>query len=316
MLALLAPLAVRRRYPLTVMVACGLIFFVSGLRSPVVTATFSHQVGLFVAIYTAGAWARDRRRLLWLRSGLLVVMFAWIVQLVLTTEETPVGGPGALDPLVAAAVLTLAVNVLYFGGAWWTGDLEWHAARRRAVLREQADRLRAAGRRDRSPRRHRRAAADRARAARRRRPPRLRDGGAGGRRAPRPRPRPRRGPRRRSAWWSRPAAGGDRDAPAPRRAADRVGGRRRHRPEHRRGTGPRSLASTRSTTSSATPPPRACDVDLHRVGDLPHVPAVLGSSAYRCVQEALANVRRHSPRRRRGSWCATSTGRSRPSRSR
>jgi signal transduction histidine kinase len=139
--AMTVPLAARRRYPLTVMLVCAAVFFATGLRSPGVVMGWAHQIGLFAAIYSAGAWAPDRRRLGWLRAAVLVGMLSWVVQQLVTTGGLPTAGRGHLDPQVSAALVVLGVNLLYFGGAWWVGDLAWRTARQRDQLAQQARQL-------------------------------------------------------------------------------------------------------------------------------------------------------------------------------
>ncbi|MFP3713341.1 sensor histidine kinase [Puerhibacterium sp. TATVAM-FAB25] len=141
------PLIWRRRYPLAVMVLCYAHFLGVGLAVPVVTTTVSLQVVYFVALCTAVAWARDRRAMV-LTVGLTVlVMFLWIVwdvavgtglQGIIDQLELDDGHPGLIDPAVAMVGYTWMINLAFFFGAIAAGQLMWRAARRQAQLTEQA----------------------------------------------------------------------------------------------------------------------------------------------------------------------------------
>jgi hypothetical protein len=57
--AVALPLCLRRRSPLAVLVACAIAFI--GLQSRQVGESAVTSICLFVALYTAGVWGRDRR---------------------------------------------------------------------------------------------------------------------------------------------------------------------------------------------------------------------------------------------------------------
>ncbi len=142
--ALALPLCVRRRYPVAVMVACALVFYVSGERMPSVALSYAIQIGLFVSIWTAWAWAPDRRRLLVWTGIVFTGMFVWVGFLVSDFDApVPPDHDGVLTPAVAAAVLSFVLNALYFFGAAWWGNASWRGALQRVQLREQAERLEA-----------------------------------------------------------------------------------------------------------------------------------------------------------------------------
>jgi signal transduction histidine kinase len=141
------PLLWRRRYPLAVLVLCYAHFLGVGLALPVVTTTVSLQVVYFVALCTAVAWARDRRAMV-LTVGLTVLaMFLWIVwdiavgtgvQGIIDQLELDEPHPGLFAPAAAMVGYTWMLNLAFFFGAIAAGQLMWRAARRRAQLAEQA----------------------------------------------------------------------------------------------------------------------------------------------------------------------------------
>lgn len=141
------PLTVRRRYPLAVVAVVYLHFLVVGFTIPMITMTSVLQVVYFITLFTAVAWARDRRAMLLVVSMAVLAMFAWIiwqfavgigVQGIIDQMGLTNSRPGVFSPAVAMVAQTWLVNLAYFLGAIVAGQLMWHAARRRAQLTEQA----------------------------------------------------------------------------------------------------------------------------------------------------------------------------------
>lgn len=142
--ALAAPLAVRRRYPVAVLLVGATIFVAAQARQ--LGDNFVLSLSLFVAIYTVGAWGRDRLVARWVRIGVIAVMFGWLG---FTMAQQLAGPPiefeqaaGPLDPLLAAAIYTVAFNLLFFLSAYWFGTAAWVSARRQHELWVQGERLR------------------------------------------------------------------------------------------------------------------------------------------------------------------------------
>lgn len=149
--AMAAPIAVRRRWPLAVAVVASLAFFVVGVRMPDVAMQLSVQGLYFFALFSAMAWAQDRRAALMVMGGVLVLMFGWLAYQFLLGSAVaqinedianPSRSRGAVNPILAAVTYTFLVNVAYFGGAVLGGQAAWNAARRRARLADQATTLR------------------------------------------------------------------------------------------------------------------------------------------------------------------------------
>jgi signal transduction histidine kinase len=152
-LAVSLPLAFRRRAPLVVLVVVGAAFV--GLQARYVAETQLSSVCLFLALFTAGAWAADRTMARAVRLVVVVVMFAWLAySLSATAWAEQFQGKDAdqlLPPATATMIWVTAVNVLYFGAAWFFGDLAWRQARQQALLEERTVEL--ARERDRNARR-------------------------------------------------------------------------------------------------------------------------------------------------------------------
>jgi signal transduction histidine kinase len=141
------PLVVRRRYPLVVLAVVYAHFLLVGLTVPDVAMSQVLQVVYFMTLYTAVAWARDRRAMLIVVTACLVAMFGWLFwQLAVSSgmqqyaerEGLLDDPPGLLPPLDAIVAQTWLVNLAYFFGAIALGQVTWHAARRRERLAEQA----------------------------------------------------------------------------------------------------------------------------------------------------------------------------------
>lgn len=102
---------------------------------------------LFAALYSLGAWGRNRRRSRQLRIGIIVGNFGWIAGAFISrmpsvAPEVFADGAGPVPPILAAIVNSVLINALFFGFAYYFGELAWTAARREHLLREQAADLR------------------------------------------------------------------------------------------------------------------------------------------------------------------------------
>ncbi|MFD6445949.1 sensor histidine kinase [Promicromonospora sp. NPDC060204] len=141
------PLAWRRRYPLVSLVLVYAAWLALGLTIPPITMLMPMQIMYFVAMFTAVAWARDRRAMLIVVSACTMVMFGWIawmfavqqgIETLLEEFPTPADWPGQVDPYLASAVYQVIMNIAFFGGAVLAGQMQWNAARRRELLADQA----------------------------------------------------------------------------------------------------------------------------------------------------------------------------------
>lgn len=140
-----APLIVRRRHPAQVAIVIALVMFVGvTLRVPELYAV---NIAMFVALYTVGAWMNDRRRAFFVRAGIILGMFVWLIIVMYRNaideaSEADVAA-GFFSPFVAFMMINLLINVLYFGGAYYFGERSWHAAAQRFALEERTRELEA-----------------------------------------------------------------------------------------------------------------------------------------------------------------------------
>ncbi|GAB2582775.1 sensor histidine kinase [Kribbella endophytica] len=138
-------LCFRRRWPIPVLLAVSVLFVVTGERATFAfTSNIVTQATAFMAIYAAVAWARDRRLMKVTVAVVFVVMFGWLTVgfvRALRTDEFKGANDTILGPYVSGVIITLAINVLYFFGAYFWGRTSWGVARQRHELEQQAAEL-------------------------------------------------------------------------------------------------------------------------------------------------------------------------------
>lgn len=141
--AVSAPLAVRRRWPAPVAVFISVAYFIGvTLRVP---ELYAGNVAVFIALYTVGAWMNNRRAAMFVRVGIIIGMFAWLLIAMyydaLAQAEDADLAAGLMSPYLAFLLLQLLVNVLYFAGAYYFGERSWQAAAQRYVLEQRTEEL-------------------------------------------------------------------------------------------------------------------------------------------------------------------------------
>jgi len=139
--AVSAPLMVRRRYPLLVVIVVGVLFIAAQARQT--GDNLAPSIALFLAIYTCGAWERNRVAARWVRVGVITAMFLWLgLSFALAAPLGPMpGAAGPIDPVVATVIYGFGFNLLFFLSAYFFGEVAWTSARRQAELERQAAEL-------------------------------------------------------------------------------------------------------------------------------------------------------------------------------
>ncbi|MEW2385281.1 sensor histidine kinase [Micromonospora sp. NPDC047707] len=139
------PLIWRRRFPAAVTLVVSAAYIAGQARA---APEFQVTSGaLFAALYTLGAWGRDRRLARRLRIGVIAAMFVWLgVSYAISVARIPpdafAGAVGPVPPVIAMMVNGVLLNGLFFGFAYFFGETAWLAARRSHALRAQAEELR------------------------------------------------------------------------------------------------------------------------------------------------------------------------------
>ena len=146
--ALLVP---RRRFPLSTALLAATHMFVVGVTMVEVMGQLCLQVVYFVAFFSAVAWARSRRDMLLVMGLISLFVTAWLAwefaagsgldSIRRSLGEDAGDRFGQVSPVAASVLLTAAVNALYFGGATVAGQLAWRGARQRERLAALAGQL-------------------------------------------------------------------------------------------------------------------------------------------------------------------------------
>ena len=139
--AITVPLALRRRFPGTVLVVVSAAFFVG--MSAGIPEVYVGNVSLFIAMYTVGAWVADRRRAALVRILLIVAMFVWLLITMFQSAASDDGlsQQGPFSPFAAFALIQFLVNVAFFGGAYLFGERAYTGAMERAALEQRTAEL-------------------------------------------------------------------------------------------------------------------------------------------------------------------------------
>lgn len=142
--ALSVPLVVRRRYPLAVMLVVSALFIAAQANKS--GDTLVPSAILFLAIFTVGAWEKNRLVARWSRIGVIAAMFLWLgfslVRALLGPKGEFENAAGPIDPVLASVLYGLEFNLFFFLFAYVVGEMAWSGARRRAQLEFQAEELR------------------------------------------------------------------------------------------------------------------------------------------------------------------------------
>lgn len=141
------PLAWRQTHPWQTLLAVSLGFGLVGTLG--VSENVVVSIALFVALYSEGAWDANRPRATWVRGGVVLVMFVWLMVTLFRAStdpqvlaDLPLEASGwALSPLVAYMLLQLFYNLAFFAGAYWFGEQAWRSARDRHSLEDLAREL-------------------------------------------------------------------------------------------------------------------------------------------------------------------------------
>ncbi|SDS53370.1 sensor histidine kinase [Microlunatus soli] len=142
--ALCLPIAWRRRQPLLVAATVSAIFIAGGIAFGV--SLFFHNIALFVAFYTVGAWEPNRARARWTRVIITAAMFVWLMIsiFIYATGDAHQDEPaqtGPFSPLVSVAMIQLLTNAVFFAGAYYLGDRAFGQAVAQDALDRQSQEL-------------------------------------------------------------------------------------------------------------------------------------------------------------------------------
>lgn len=133
----IAMLIARRRYPVMVLLLLtGAHFVIFGSTMPMLTTQGGLQVIYFLGLYSAIAWAKDRRALRAAVVMVLLTMTVWLVVLFAIGDFSQVASPLRRGIMT---IFTVGLNIIYFGAALWLGHLSWVQAKDHAELKASRD---------------------------------------------------------------------------------------------------------------------------------------------------------------------------------
>jgi signal transduction histidine kinase len=138
------PLAFRRVAPEAVAITSSVAIVVGGTTG--LTEMLFYNICLFIAVYTVGAWGRSRLIALIVRGVVVLGMFVWLFWGLMLASLAPdflddLPNDGPISPYVAYSLINVITNVLFFGGAWFFGDSAYRSARSRAALEQRTGEL-------------------------------------------------------------------------------------------------------------------------------------------------------------------------------
>ncbi|MEN3359243.1 MAG: hypothetical protein V7637_3225 [Mycobacteriales bacterium] len=138
MVAMTVPLAVRHRYPATVLIVTSIAFAVFRIKQiPEVTVS---SVVPFLAVYGAGAYLPVRRGR-WLRAVMTLGFAAVLVHGLFLIRDNAGGGDRVALAIVAQQAYAVLLNLFFFLVAWLLGDAVRRRREREAELAQRAAEL-------------------------------------------------------------------------------------------------------------------------------------------------------------------------------
>lgn len=123
---LAAPLVLRRVHPVPVAIVQTIVYIVAGELGAI--ELYVSQVNLFMAFYSIGAWDADRRRAHWTRLIIVIAMAVWLATSAIRGFLDPETGERGVSAFFAFLLIQIVVNAAYFGGAWVFGNRAWRSA--------------------------------------------------------------------------------------------------------------------------------------------------------------------------------------------
>lgn len=138
---LAAPLVLRRVHPVPVAIAQSVVYIVFGELGAI--EFYASQIALFLGLYSIGAWESHRARARWVRLAIVLVMAAWLASSAVRGFLDPETGERGVAAYFAFLGIQVAINAIFFGGAWIFGDRAWASAVEREQLARAHDEIRA-----------------------------------------------------------------------------------------------------------------------------------------------------------------------------
>lgn len=120
------PLVLRRSHPVAISIVQIVLYIIAGELGLV--ELYVSQVSLFLGFYSIGAWDPDRRRAHWVRVVISVVMALWLASSAIRGFFDPETGERGVTAFFAFLIIQIVINIAYFGAAWIFGNRAWASA--------------------------------------------------------------------------------------------------------------------------------------------------------------------------------------------
>ncbi|MCY1683293.1 sensor histidine kinase [Kocuria sp. SL71] len=142
------PLAGRRRWPAAVMVVSTAVYVIGYYLTPMAAGQSGTVLGLYVAVYTLVAWGPSRQVVRIIVALFLVLLLLWVgIDLAITSSYAEMveeldSQAGPFEPMSAYSAYSFLLNILGFGITIFLGWTSWRSALRDHQNRAQAEQLR------------------------------------------------------------------------------------------------------------------------------------------------------------------------------
>lgn len=131
----------RRRYPTAAAIAVTVLYGVF-MELEILEFTVS-QIVLFLPFYSLGAWEHHRRRAWWTRLVIVVAMAIWLVYGAIRGFSSPETGELGVQAYFSFLAVQVALNAAYFSAGWVFGDRTWQQSLEQQQLRDAHAEIRA-----------------------------------------------------------------------------------------------------------------------------------------------------------------------------
>lgn len=125
-------MALRRTFPITVMILMTVHFIVLGVNLPMVGSLLTIQIQYFIAMYTGVAYGKRRERVMISTIAIITAMTIWLI-------VSDLFLPSGNSPNLWYYLATVGLNIVYFAGTVHMGRQSYLQAKLEYELRESTE---------------------------------------------------------------------------------------------------------------------------------------------------------------------------------
>lgn len=129
---LAAPVAFYRRYPVPIAIVVTGLYIACAYTTGI--EIYTAQVSLYLTFYAIGAWEGDRRLALRVRVGIIAVMATWLLIVTVGGFTSAEAGEMGVSAYFAFLFIQWMINIAFYGAGWVFGQRAWDSARERQEL--------------------------------------------------------------------------------------------------------------------------------------------------------------------------------------